>query len=101
MVAQPSRTAFESETERRGKLGTDTLGEYHFADTFDAIGFVAGQVRASSAKYKDLAQGAGIKSSNTVSRLASGETRYPRFSTIFGTASALGLELVLTRRPRA
>jgi len=94
---------FESETERRGKLKTDTLGEYHFADTFDAINFVAGQIRGSHSKttYKHLASGAGIKSPATVSRLASGETKYPRFSTIFGTASALGLELVLTtRRPK-
>lgn len=98
MVAQPSRAAFETETERRGKLNSDTLGEYHFADTFDAINFVASQVRSSSLKYKNLASGAGIKSPATVSRLASGQTVYPRFSTIFGTASALGLELVLTSR---
>ena len=98
MNARPSRTLFESAAERRGKLKSDTLGEYHFADTFDAINFVAGQVRTSKLKYKNLAQGAGIKSPATVSRLASGQTHYPRFSTIFGTASALGLELVLTTR---
>lgn len=92
--------AFENESARRGKLNTDTLGEFHFTDTYDAIQFVASEIRTSKAKYKDLAKGANIKSTATVSRLASGETKYPRFSTIFGTASALGLELLLTRGPR-
>src|SRR5262249_29172236 len=50
-------TTFESEAARRGKLNSDTLGEFHFTDTFDAINFVAGQVRQSHLKYSALARG--------------------------------------------
>lgn len=96
----PPELPAESEAARRGKLNSTQLGEYHFTDTHDAIGFVAGEVRRSKSKYKEIAKGADIKSTATISRLASGRTLYPRFSTIFGTASALGLELVLTRTPR-
>lgn len=95
-------SVFESEAARRGKLKTDTPGEFHFTSTMDVIDFVAGQLRGSQAKYKDLVKATDdIKSPTTISNLASGKTHYPRFSTIFGTAGALGLEVVLTRGRRS
>jgi hypothetical protein len=86
---------FESEVERRGKLKSDVPGEFHFTDTTDAIAYVAGEVRSSHMKYSKLAANSGsIKSPTTVSKLASGETRFPRFSTMAG----LGKEMVIKKR---
>lgn len=90
---------FESEAERRGKLQSDTPGEFHFTDTTDAIAYVANEVRTSSMKYSKLASESGsIKSPQTVSKLAHGETRFPRFSTMAGLISALGKEMVIKKR---
>lgn len=90
---------FESEAERRGKIKSDTVGEFHFEDPLDAVHFVAGQVRQSKLKYKNIAV-AGSMSGSTVGNMASGKTRYPRFSTMFGLTGAMGLEVVFKRGGR-
>lgn len=88
----------ETEAERRGKLASDDPDAFVFADQFDAVNFFAGRVRASHTKYSNLAKGANV-GPTTVSNLASGKTKYPRWSTMFGTALALGLEVTITTRP--
>lgn len=90
------RPIVESEAERRGKLTSDTPGEFHFDDPFDAVNYVAAQVRLSDRKYSQLA--AGNMASSTVSNMASGKTHYPRFSTMSGLLGALGKELVIRGR---
>jgi hypothetical protein len=95
----PKSPMFESESERRGKLRTDTAGEFHFEDTADAVSFVAGQVRRSRMKYNALAK-AGSMSGSTVSNMATGKTHYPRFSTMAGLLGAMGLEVIFKGRTR-
>ena len=51
-------------------------------------------------KQKDLAK-EGEMSPSTVSNMASGKTHFPRFSTMFGIASALGVEVILRPRRRS
>ena len=93
-----NKPLIESEAERRGKLNSDTPGEFHFEDPFDAVNYVAGRVRSSSQKYSQLAK--GHMSPSTVSNMASGKTHYPRFSTMAGLLGALGDELVIRGRRR-
>jgi DNA-binding phage protein len=91
------KTIFETQAERRGRLAAEQAGEYVFTDVGDYVSMMASQVRRSSDKYSHIAK-AGSMSGTTVSNLASGKTHYPRFSTMFGVADALGLEV--TFRPR-
>ena len=89
---------FESEAERRGKIASDTPGEYHFEDQLDAVRLIQANVRGAGLPYKRLAEG-GSMSGSTVSNMASGKTRFPRFSTMFGLISVLNLEIVVRRKP--
>jgi len=89
-------SVFETQAERRGRLAAEKAGEWVFTDTADYVSMMASQVRRSKQKYSRLAQ--GRMAGSTVSNLASGKTHYPRFSTMFGIADALGLEV--TFRPR-
>lgn len=52
--------------------------------------------RMGGAKMKDLAKLADV-SSGTLSRLASEDTKYPRFGTIVGAMHALGYRIVAER----
>lgn len=87
----------ENPAQRRGKLASDEPGEMVFTDQFSYVSAMQGQVRASGQQRKKLAEN-GEMSSSTVGNMASGKTRLPRFSTMFGLAAALGLEV--TFRPR-
>lgn len=90
------RPAVESAAAQRGRLRSDTPGEFHFDDTADYLSFVRSQLRQSRMKYKDVVRGADeIRSTSTVSNLASGKTQFPRFSTMTGIMGSLGLELVI------
>lgn len=101
MAVVPMKRPVITEAERRGKLAADDAGEFVFNDVADYIGAMAAQVRSSDMKYSAVAkQSDVIKSPATVSKLAHGETRFPRFSTMFGVASALGLEVTFRRRQR-
>ena len=90
---------FETETERRGKVQSDQPGEYHFSDQFDAVKLLQGEVRHARVPRKQLAEGGGMASS-TVSNMASGKTRWPRWSTMFGLVGVMGLEVVVRRKPK-
>lgn len=90
-------TVIENPAQRRGRLAADGPGEMVFTDQFSYVSAMQGQVRASGQKRKTLAEG-GDMSASTVGNMASGKTRLPRFSTMFGLAAALGLEV--TFRPR-
>lgn len=101
MAVVPMKRPVITEAERRGKLNADDAGEFVFNDVGDYIGAMAAQVRTSDLKYSAIAtQSDIIKSPTTVSKLAHGETRFPRFSTMFGIAAALGLEVSFRRRQR-
>lgn len=97
MTAHRRFKLFESAAERRGRLASDEPGEMVFSDQFGYVEAMRGRIRSSDQKYKKLALD-GEMSGTTVSNMASGKTRLPRFSTMFGLAAALGLEV--TFRPR-
>jgi len=80
--------------EDRGRLAAERPGELKFLDTSDYIKFVSGQLRRSSMKAKDVGVGGGMCTS-TVSKMKAGETRYPRFGTMFGIIATLGMEVVI------
>lgn len=88
---------FESPAERRGRLASEEPGEMVFSDQLGYVEAMRGRIRNSDQKYKKIAE-TGEMSSSTVSNMASGKTRLPRFSTMFGLAASLGLEV--TFRPR-
>lgn len=88
---------FETPSERRGRLASDKPGEYVYSDVNDYVSFMAGALRTSRSKYSHVAK-AGSMSGSTVSNLASGKTHYPRFSTMFGIAAALGYEVTIRGR---
>lgn len=54
------------------------------------------QARMNGVKVKDLAASAEVTPS-TLSRLASEDTKYPRFSTIVGAMHALGYRIIAER----
>lgn len=89
-----AKPVVEDPATERGRLGSDTAGEFHFDGTLDYINFVAGALRRSNMKYNSVAKGGGM-SPTTVSNLASGKTHYPRFGTITGILGALGYETVI------
>jgi DNA-binding Xre family transcriptional regulator len=94
----------ESPAERRGRLASDEPGEMVFGSQFAYVEAMQARVRRVSAtgpgrvNQKKLAE-EGEMSPSTVSNMASGKTHWPRFSTMFGIAAALGLE-VIVRPPR-
>jgi hypothetical protein len=97
-IATPRRVV-ETEAERRGRLQAEQPGEFVFQTTDDYIAAMAAQVRQSGLKPGSIAKASDtIKSGTTVSKLASGQTHFPRFSTMFGVAAALGVEVVFRRR---
>ena len=79
-------------------LASDRPGEFHFGDSFDYVRFTAGLLRQSGLKYKTVADAGGI-APTTASNLASGKTRFPRFSTMTGTLGALGYETIIRAGP--
>ena len=97
MMSRRRFTVIESAAERRGKLASEEPGEMVFTDQFTYVQAMQGKVRSSREKQKKLAE-QGEMSASTVGNMASGKTRWPRFSTMFGLAASLGLEV--TFRPR-
>jgi hypothetical protein len=108
---KPRRPIIENEATRRGRLASDTPGEFHYTSFDDYVDFMAGQVRSSGMNMAALARASDtIKSGSTVSHLAYGwndnkgkhrRTRQPRFSTMFGLAGALGLEVIMRGRKKS
>jgi len=102
------RAVVENEAIRRGRLASDTPGEYVYSDVHDYISFIGAQVRGSGLNMAAVARASDIiKSGSTVSHLAYGwtdkqgkyhQTQQPRFSTMFGISAALGLEVIIRGR---
>lgn len=98
----------ESPAERRGRLASDEPGEMVFTSQLAYVEAMQARVRRATAtvggdtkvKQKDIAE-QGDMSPSTVGNMASGKTRLPRFSTMFGIAAALGVEVVLRPRRRS
>jgi DNA-binding Xre family transcriptional regulator len=100
----PKLRLVESPAERRGRLNSDEPGELVFHNQFEAVEAMQARIRTAtigqgSIKQKDLAKQAEM-SPSTVGNMASGKTHWPRFSTMFGTAAALGLEVVFKPRSK-
>lgn len=90
----------ESPAERRGRLASDEPGEMVFSSQFAYVEAMQARVRRVSnsgpAKVNQKAIAAeGELSPSTVGNMASGKTHWPRFSTMFGIAAALGVEVVM------
>lgn len=100
MNMQSRKPLIADPSEDRGRLAAERPGELKFEDTTDYIKFVSGQLRRSSMKAKDVGVGGGICTS-TVSKMKSGETRYPRFGTMFGIIATLGMEVVIRGEAKA
>jgi hypothetical protein len=90
----------ETPAERRGRLAAEEPGELAFSDQFSAVEAMQARLRQATAgtspdraKQKDIAA-QGEMSTSTVGNMASGKTHYPRFSTMFGLAAALGGEWI-------
>jgi predicted XRE-type DNA-binding protein len=99
----------ESEAERRGRMASDEPGEMVFTSQLAYVEAMQARVRkatvntgseAQRVKQKDIAS-QGEMSTSTVGNMASGKTHYPRFSTMFGIAAALGVEVILRPRRRS
>lgn len=88
------RAVIEDAATQRARLAADKPGEFHFGDQYDYVTFTAKLLRQSSLKYSTVAK-AGSMSPSTASNLASGKTRFPRFSTMTGILGALGYETVI------
>lgn len=106
----PKVRLIETGAERRARLAANEPGEMVFTSQSDYVEAMGAQIRRSKLKMATIAkQSDTIKSGQTVSKLAYGwtdsqghhhaSTQYPRFSTMFGIAAALGVEVVL--RPRS
>jgi hypothetical protein len=78
-------------------MASDDPTEMVFTSQLAYVEAMQARVRVSHTKYKDLAK-QGEMSPTTVGNMASGKTHYPRFSTMFGIADALGVEVIL--RPK-
>jgi len=90
-----ARRAFiETPAEERGRLASDRVGEYHYDELGDYVSLTASLLRQSHMKYNHVAKATGM-SGTTASNLASGKTRYPRFTTIAGILGAMGYETVI------
>jgi len=92
--------------ERRGRLNSDEPGVLVFNSQLEYVEAMQAKVRSATlgreplVKTKDLAK-TGEMSPTTVGNMASGKTHWPRFSTMFGIASAMGLEVILRGRSRS
>jgi DNA-binding Xre family transcriptional regulator len=89
-----NKAFIETPAEERGKLNSDRPGEYHYEEMADYVSLTASLLRRSHMKYNHIAKATGM-SGSTASNLASGKTRFPRFSTIAGILGAMGYETVI------
>ena len=84
------------ERRRRRKWTSETAEQFAFATTAELIGFVSAQIRESGRTYKDIASKSDCCLS-TVSRMAAGDTRFPRLNTVMEILRTLGFALVVRR----
>lgn len=80
------RSRVQAKAQARGEWQ-----EYSFRSTEELGEFVGKEIRASKMKYQKLAEKSGL-CANTISRLAHGETTYPRAHTLLMVLKALGFE---------
>lgn len=81
------RSRVQAKAQARGEWS-----EHSFQTTQELGDFVGKEIRASKMKYQKLAEKSGL-CVNTISRLAHGETTYPRAHTLFMVLRALGFEI--------
>ena len=89
-----ARPAVEDAATQRGRLNSRKIGEFHFNDTAEYLKFTSSALRSSNLKYKTVASAGGMAAS-TASNMASGKTRFPRFSTLTGCLGACGYEMLI------
>jgi hypothetical protein len=65
-----------------------------FKNVADLCAFVAREINFSKKKYSTFATDVGC-AHGTVSRMATGQTRYPRAETVFAMLRCLGYEVVV------
>ena len=102
MTVTKLKIVSESPAERRGRLASDEPGEMVFSSQLAYVEAMQARVRratrpvggAPKVKQADIAE-QGEMAASTVGNMASGKTRWPRFSTMFGIAAAMGVEVVL------
>lgn len=79
--------------------------EYTFNSYSDMFAFVSGNLheqhdrrdKTQRKSYASMSRVAGV-TPTTISKMASGETKYPRYTTVAGILDALGFEQVTRRR---
>ena len=76
------------ELERKGEISFDSMAEL--------CAFVQHEIIASRTKYVKLAAKAEVCAS-TISKMAHGETHFPRANTVFAILRALGYEVLVRR----
>lgn len=81
-------------TKRKATKVVDGHMEITFNNVSELYSFLAREIALSKQKYSKFAKKAEM-SPNTVSRMAHGETQYPRFQTVFAMLDTLGYELVV------
>lgn len=79
---------------RRFPVIENTASDWHFEDTAALCDFCSKEIRASKIKYSKLAEKAGVCVS-TISKMARGETNFPRANTILEILRALGFQVVV------
>lgn len=94
LASQQRVKVVEDAATTRGRTAAEKPGEFQFNDQLDYVTFTAGLLRQSKIKFSKVAEAGGM-SPSTTSNMASGKTRYPRFSTISGILGALGYETVI------
>jgi DNA-binding phage protein len=88
--------ATERNTSKVRRFPVEDTGpsDWHFDDTKALCDFCAKEIRASKIKYSKLAEKAGVCHS-TISKMARGETNFPRANTILEILRALGFNVVV------
>ena len=87
-------TALASTATAKRGWQTETGTEYTFADIAELCAFLQHEIQSSKRKYRHLAEKAGMCAS-TVSKMAHGETHFPRAGTVFALLQILGYEVVI------
>jgi len=81
-------------TKRAASRVVDGRIEFTFNNASELYAFLAREMAMKKVKYSKFAEKAELCAS-TVSKMAHGETQYPRFATVFALLKVLGYELVV------
>ena len=82
-------------TDPIGRTWLDkTEEEFTFKDIYELCGFLQHEIQMSRRRYSEIAGKAGV-CAQTVSKMASGESKAQRDSTVFEILRGLGFEVVV------